>query len=371
MPSVNDELLDHAIRHQIELQKYSNSVVRKMVAVLNKADPDLFAQLASALERMTPDNFKADRLKSLLASVRAMNAAAYAQIGKELTDELRDFTKFETDYQKMILAQVMPVSFSVAAVSVEQVYAAAIATPFQGTILSDGVANLSAARLRRVEQTIAHGYVQGKTTSQIVQELRGTRAAKYTDGVVQMDRHNLRAVVQTALSHTAKFARDAVYDANEDIIDAVMWSATLDNKTSPVCRIRDHKTWTLKGHKPIGHSLSWHGGPGAAHYCCRSFSVPQLKSFDEILGTTGIDESDFPPGSRASMDGQVAKDTTYNQWLQKQPAARQDEVLGPTRGKLLRDGKLPADAMYARNGDYLTLEELRGKHSEAFRKAGL
>jgi hypothetical protein len=37
MPGVNDLLVDEAIRHQVTLAKYSNDVVRQMIAVLNRS----------------------------------------------------------------------------------------------------------------------------------------------------------------------------------------------------------------------------------------------------------------------------------------------------------------------------------------------
>jgi hypothetical protein len=71
------------------------------------------------------------------------------------------------------------------------------------------------------------------------------------------------------------------------------------------------------------------------------------------------------------MDGQLPAETTYADWLKKQSAARQDEVLGPTRAKLMRDGNLPLERMYSQNGRYLTLDQLRDQDAAAFKRAGL
>lgn len=71
------------------------------------------------------------------------------------------------------------------------------------------------------------------------------------------------------------------------------------------------------------------------------------------------------------MDGQVPADLTYGQWLAKQSAARQDDILGAGRGKLLRDGGIPMDQMYSPRGDLLTLDQLRARDASAFRRAGL
>ena len=94
-----------------------------------------------------------------------------------------------------------------------------------------------------------------------------------------------------------------------------------------------------------------------------------LKSYREL----GIDvpEVVVVGKTRASMDGQVPAETTYAEWLKKQSSARQIEVLGPTRARLMSEGKLPLERMYSQNGRYLTLEQLREKDAEAFKLAGI
>ncbi|MNP87571.1 hypothetical protein D3C76_1885700 [compost metagenome] len=61
------------------------------------------------------------------------------------------------------------------------------------------------------------------------------------------------------------------------------------------------------------------------------------------------------------MDGQVPQSTTYADWLRRQPASRQDEILGPARARLMREGGLKLEAFYSDKGRLLTLEELRSR----------
>jgi hypothetical protein len=49
----------------------------------------------------------------------------------------------------------------------------------------------------------------------------------------------------------------------------------------------------------------------------------------------------------------------------------QDEVLGPTRGALLRRGDLDLGDFYNEKGRYLTLNELRAQDAAAFERAGI
>jgi hypothetical protein len=173
--TVNEWLRDEAIRHALDLKKFSTGVVRRIVAVLNRTDARMFAELTEALERLDPASFTVERLDALLRSVRTLNAAAYEAVGRELTDVLKDFTAYEVAYQHQMLIAALPVRVSVAAVSAEVVYSAALARPFQGLLLREVWKDLGDKRMRLVRQTIAQGFVESKTTAAIIRELRGTR----------------------------------------------------------------------------------------------------------------------------------------------------------------------------------------------------
>lgn len=369
MPSVNDLILSEAIRHMEALQRYGNGAVARMITLLNRSDQRLMAELAARLEGMDAGSFSMRRLESLLTSIWSLNSEAYAQIGRALSDELKQFVPYEISYQEQMLKMHLPGGVHVAAVSTEQVYAAALSRPFQGVLLQAVWSDLDAGKLKRVRQSIAQGYVEGRATDQIIRDLRGTRAKGYEDGFIQKDRRDIEAVVRTALAHTAGVAQDNVMAANADLIKAAMWSSTLDLRTSSMCRVRDRLLYAPDTHKPIGHKVPWLAGPGRLHWRCRSGQVPVLKSHKEL----GIDipEIVMDGQTRASMDGQVPKETGYADWLKSQSLARQTDVLGETRARLMRDGKLGMDAMYDSKGRYLTLDELRQRDAEAFKRAGL
>lgn len=372
MPSVNELLLDAAISHQIDIGQYAMGVARRLIAILNRTDARLAADLSEALARLPADSFTVQRLEALLASVKAMNDAAYQQVSAELSRELQDFAEVDTAYRTQLFTQVIPAQiqtrYAVASVTPNQVYTAALSRPMQGKLLRDWAGTLADDKLKYVREAVRTGYLQGQTVDQIVRDIRGTKANKYTDGVLQRPRNELQAVVDTAVKHTAAVARDQFEQANADLLAAVMWSSTLDNKTSTICRVRDTLKYSAdEKHKPIGHSVPWGAGPGRIHMRCRSSSVPVTKSWKEL----GFDFDELTPATRASMDGQVPADQSYSDWLAKQSAGRQDQILGPTRGALVRSGGLDIDDMYTPRGQWLTLDQLKDRHAAAFRRAGL
>lgn len=358
--SSNLRLQDKAIDRAVDLRHYANGVLRRMMATLNRADAALMARLAEALMRLSPESFTVERLESLLASVREVNHKAYDAVFTELDGEVRGLAGLEARQQTAMLRGAVPAPvaahFPIAAVSAEQVYAAALARPFQGRLLKDWAANVEASRMRTIREAVRQGFVQGQTASEIVRKIRGGRANNYADGLLERPRRELAAVVQTALSHTAQTARRELYNQNADLVKAVQWVSTLDNKTTHECAIRDGLQYTTEG-EPIGHSIPWGDGPGRLHFNCRSVDVPVLKSWREL----GIPVDELSPAERASMDGTVPADTTFGEWFGKQSAERQDEIVGERRGEMFRDGEVSFEKFYDDRGRWLSLAQLEAR----------
>lgn len=366
MATVNELIQDESVAHKVSLEQYSLGVVRRIIALLNRTDAELAAQLMIALERMPADSFTVERLESLLGSVREVNAEAYRRVEQELAGDLQELAGYESQWQFDLFDRVLPepvkVRFPIARITAQQAYAAAMSRPFQGRLLRDWVRTVEAGRMTRIRNAVRQGYIDGKTVSQIVSEIRGTRANGYADGFLQLPRTDLATIVRTAISHTAATAREQFASANEDVVKAVRWVSTLDTKTSAMCRIRDQLTYTAGSHKPIGHKVPWLQGPGRLHFNCRSTDAIVTKSWREL----GIPVDEMPPAQRASMDGQVPADMNYADWLQRQSRERQEQVLGVERARLLREGGLKLPDFYSPTGQWLTLEQLRKIDGAAF-----
>lgn len=195
---------------------------------------------------------------------------------------------------------------------------------------------------------------EGKTNQQIVQMIRGTRKNGYKDGLMEVTARQAKTIVRTTVQHAAMQGKAEFASDNSDIIKGEQWLSTLDGRTSSQCRTLDQQIFELgKGPRP------------PLHHNCRSTVLIVLK--DEYAGRGNINK-------RASKDGPVANESYYS-WLKKQPKDFQDDVLGETRGQLLRSGGLSADKFAElqlnKNFKPLTLDEMREREPMAFKKAGL
>lgn len=177
---------------------------------------------------------------------------------------------------------------------------------------------------------------------------------------MNISRENARALVHTRIQTVAKASRLESFRKNADVLQAVVWLATLDSSTCIVCAARDLKEYTLLDDppEPIGHSLPWNSGPGAIHRGCRCATSIKTKSFRAL----GLNIDEPPVGQRASSEGPVPASMNFEQFLERKGARFQDEVLGPGRAQLWRDKKLNLEQMLDARGQELTLAELKTKY---------
>lgn len=343
--TVNEELRSATVSHSIYVHRYSVGVVKRMVALLSRTDADIVRRILDA----NPNSKK--RLNELLAEVRAINTSAYHALSEGLTGELHRFAQYEAGFQASMIEGVVPVALNTTIPAEATLVAAVNARPFQGRLLKEWLSSASESAAARTRDAIRMGVVEGQTTAQIAQRIRGTKALNYSDGILDISRRGAAAMVRTAVNHTATTARQVYFEQNQDILKGHQWVSTLDGRTSAVCRGRDGKVFPAdKGPRP------------PAHIGCRSSMAPVVKSWREL----GIDLDEAPAGTRASMSGQVADTETYQTWLKKQPASFQDEVLGKTKGRLFRNGGVPLDRFTDRNGIEYTLDELKKREATAF-----
>jgi SPP1 gp7 family putative phage head morphogenesis protein len=352
--TVNEVLLDKSIEHQIGVLRFSTATIRKVLALLGRTDPDIVRLIQERVGDV--ETATLGRLEGLLAAIRDLNRRAYEAVSKALEGDLIELAHYEAEFQAKALTDAMPIAWDITAPSPQTLAAAVNARPFQGALLREWVAGLEEGRARRLRDAVRMSVVEGETTDQIIRRVRGTKALNYRDGVLEISRRSAEAVVRTAVNHTATAAREETYKANEDLIKGIRWVSTLDARTSAVCRARDGEVYPVdSGPRP------------PAHINCRSSTAPVTRSWQDL----GIDAEEADGATRASMDGQVPVETTYEDWLRSKPAAFQDDILGADKGKLFRAGELSLDAFVDRKGREYSLDELRRREAAAFRKAGL
>ena len=342
MPTANELLQEYGISHSVYLERYKTQVLNDLILLMEEIDKDLVDRIALK----AGETFTKARMERLLQDIRQINGEAVAELKIGLRDQINEFGSYEAQFQEKRIQQAIPIRWNISQPSPDQIFAAVMARPFEGKLFEDHINRYEQRRLELIQRAIRQGWVEGESIDQIVRRIRGRRANKYADGIIEATRREAASLVRTAINNTASVAREQLYRENGDLIKGVQYVATLDNRTTLICASLDGKVFqTGEGPRP------------PQHWGCRSTTVPVVRSWREL----GIDLAEAPAGTRASMDGQVAEKATYGKWLKRQPASVQKDVLGKSRYEMFKNGR-PIEK-FVRDGRVLTLEELKRKEA--------
>lgn len=342
--NVSDQLLDLSVIRQLLLER----VIAGQSVELNKQLDAIAAALEKQLKGKELTEYQGKRLDKAIAELKAI-------IDIKAPDLTALGAAEAAFFQEAMVAVGIDAALPPAAIISEIAQSALV----QGATLGDWFSRLTQNTRFDVERTIKNGVSLGQTNAQIAKAIMGI-GDKGGEPIAKT-RRDAMAITRTAVQTVAKDARLASLEANADIIKEVQWVSTLDSRTSDICIVRSGKTWTYPDFQPVKHKIPWNGGP-PAHWNCRSTFIPITKSFEELTG--GAIKDKVEPATRASMDGTVAADLTFDQFLKKKPPAFADEMLGKGRAELWRSGKITLNQLLDQRGNPLTLAQLTERYGK-------
>jgi len=347
--SVNEKIQDATIRHMLFMEGLKTRETRKVLEFIDDDIlPDLRDQLNARLSRGLTEGATTARIEQIITQLQSITDR-FKDINTRIQGDLFETALYERDFNIEMLKDNIPIQIDYTLPAPEQIRQVLFSKPFDGRTLEQWFNRLADSTQQRLSSEIRRGFVEGQTGQQVVKRITDA-------GILKTTRKQTEAVVRSAFQHAATSARNQVFLDNSDVIKNVKWVATLDSRTCPTCMALDGEVYPLDSGKrpPI-------------HVNCRCGVTAVTKSFRDL----GVDVDEVDAGTRASMNGQVPKDLTYNQWLKKQPVDIQNEALGKKRAQLFRKGDLNVEQFVSRNGHEYTLNELRQREMQAFVKADI
>ncbi len=372
MPPANDDIRDELLAHQIQLLRFSRGLSSRIRALLNRAEPELRARLKVRLDKIAalgfdPGPATTRRMIKTSKLIREINRSTFKEINELVRKELVGLAIGETQFIAGLVSASLPVVFEPALPSPKTLRGIVFARPFENRILRDWLTTYELGDRRRMMDEIRQGLVFDETPTQIGRRIFGTTALGGVDGTREITRRGAQTLAQTAMSAVSNASRQEMYKRNP-AIKQEQYVATLDSRTTPICQSLDGDVFP-KGEGPIP----------PLHLNCRSIRVPVIEgralgkrpavaaTEKQLAGLRG-------PARRRAVEklvGRVPAETTYTQFLRKQSASFQNEVLGPTRGKLFRAGEIDLKGFVDNSGKRFTLRELYDQDAGAFQRANI
>ncbi|EKA4206554.1 minor capsid protein [Salmonella enterica] len=239
-------LIESFISHQVWLQRNASHEVNELAPFIQQMRDEVRRQVLM----FGDDNRTRKNLEKLLRDLEDILDGITTDWQDKLTEDLQTLAGYEADWTTKTLTANVDAEFVTPAP--DQVWSAVKWNPLA---LNDKPADLFGmmagwgdTEINRLVTGVKMGFVQGKTTRQIVKEVVGA------GGLADISQRNAATVIRTALNHVSTQARETTYKKNSDIVEKYEWVSTLDSRTSTICRSRDGQKYEIgKGPLPPAH----------------------------------------------------------------------------------------------------------------------
>ena len=390
MGALEEWIAEMFLVHSLNLLRFSSGAQEKILLLMAA----MSKELTTKLNEGEISTYGKQRLGALLRESNAVISSHYSGMQAEMTRNLTGMVRIEADYTAKVLTQGLKIELGAKLPPATYLEKLVGDTLIKGASSADWWKRQALDTQFRFASQVRLGAAQGETTSQIVSRVLG-KSAKAADlapstpatppmpagtpgalaapaakgpapdpiapgeqGILKTSATNARALVHSSVQAVANAARLASFKQNADLIECLVWLATLDSHTCLLCAVRDQMEYTLDDQEPIGHTHEWAGGPGAIHFSDRCVLSTRTKSFKDL----GIELDEPDDSTRPSDGGAVSSKMNFKDFLASKDKAWRADYLGPGRAEMYEAGKITLNDLMNLKGRKLTLEQLHSKY---------
>lgn len=377
--TVNEQWQSEVIARSVRYEQFAESLSDRVAEMLDSVSDRIISKLSKSLEN--PTRAQA-RMIDVADAIAALRAERWVDVDKLVTETAIKLSRAEAAATQDWLTTRLPVRVDTLLPSARTLTSVVTARPFHGRLLSGWLDRLSDNDAARVRNAVQTGIVSGQSAAQIARDITDGITAKRTDA-------EIRSVVRTAVAHISNASREQFFSENKELFASELFVATLDSRTSPICRALDGQRFAIgEGQRP------------PLHFNCRSVRVAVfdaalgdrpsnpaterqlLAEFNRENGLDAASRDKLPHGTKGKFDkfaakrkreiiGQIPAKTNYEKWLREQSDEFQNEVLGIKRAKLFRDGDLELKDFVRPDGKQISLADLYKEYESTFKRLGI
>jgi len=365
-------------RETIDVGRYSNAVATKFVQnysviILTATDKlkkiDLRQQAAGEGVVIAPQTRK--RLRAIIAQSKASMNKWSKETTKQMVKEIEDFAEVQTGFiENELKKAVKSGNIPINSVAVNKKYASsfiktdpteiniftskqfteddfknfgsgkfeltarqgAMQTLPNGETVEKAFRGIAKKQQDILATNIRAGVFSGESTTEIARRMAGRldfdklgnarQIAAAGGQSIKVAANQIQTIVRTSVNQVQNQASQAVYAANSKVAPKYEYVATLDSRTSGICKRLD------------GRKFAYNKGPTPPqHFNCRSTTVPVV-DYEGLSKRKGFEDLKPPPKGKVVTrptgegTGRVPQDTQYGDWLLGQDKKLKVKTLG-------------------------------------------
>jgi len=356
-------LTDEYVKRALRANRAADGEGAAAAKILAEAHDDIM----NILGNIGPDSTLSTLRKAQNSIASILEEVYDEELSDKIESDAARMVKSELDWNNATLAVAASVDKKIP--EYERAVHLAKTSQYQGRTFNEWMRREGATELRKINTTIANGYLSGNSVSQITAEV---------EGIMKTSSNHVRTLVRSNILNTASIARELSFAQNNDIIDRKGWNSTLDIRTTPhICGVRDQKEYELDN-TPIDHDLPWGEGPGRIHFNCRSVEYPIIEGINTTGDRPAISAGvEYERGDKTTRTGKVRKPTKRNRekgiykveqvtsrtryegWLRRQPTDFVADALGSAdKAKAFKEGASLASLSIFNLGTPLNIGDL-------------
>ena len=394
-----------AAEHQANLVLLAAAWSEEMRDALKGSDNELLGALPELLDDMGNADYTAAaqrRYLELQRRILLLRAKSFSAALEYMTKQSEALAANEVKWAKAISKRIAAPSGGFTPVGTGRIAAVVkYANVEDGMTLEESIAAAAQEDARRISAICRDGLRRDKTIDEISREIRGTKAANYEDGVLNVSRAEAEQLARTGCCGIADEAKMQFYLANADVIKGVRHVATLSGNTCLVCGSYDGMVWRIPEDVHLIPKLGIHPNCRCVHL--RVTEMDDINSstrpaeaanfwkeaeaqynrehpgkrFSDLARSTRLRyyynaQKDYEKRTGRPAFDQVPQNMSFEDWLKTKDDRFLRQYFGPTRYALYKDGKLPLRKFInPETSRAFTIDDLKQRDKAAFRRAGL
>jgi SPP1 gp7 family putative phage head morphogenesis protein len=209
------------VQNVIRLENIARDIARQTTPAVK----EIYRQLIQQIQGLPTGSVEREMAYQILEDVqrtifRTPTIELASEIKGQLSAEAANQIKWAANYVQLDAGLIQPgvmAQMAVAAVDDVQVLNQAV---------EDITGPLTRSQWKRIDKTIRTGFLTGATNEQLARAVARTYKANLAER---------RAITRTAVMSLAQEAHNQFWDANDDVIVAWRWDASMDYRVCPVC----------------------------------------------------------------------------------------------------------------------------------------